>query len=150
MKQLIVIIIAFVFCGQVYGQQDTARNIGRYLDISLTVIDSVNPYDYDHGLMVQIFVFSEDDGKVFYDFSSDNGAAGMNLDPGTYKIVFSTLGYKSKMLLVEVANQKPPILPWYHIRMGIDLVPGKDEREIKPTGKIFYNAKEDGYQFVKY
>lgn len=149
MKQILFIIV-ICFCGQVYGQQDTARNIGRYLKISLTVIDSINPNDYENGLMVQIFVFSEDDGKVLNYNSVDNGMSRMNLDPGTYKVVFSKLGYMSKMLLVEVANQKPPILSWYHIRMGIDLVPGKDEREIKPTGKIFYNAKEDGYQFVKF
>lgn len=150
MKKLILIIVVTLFYCNAYTQSDTARTKPRFLMIVGNVLDSINPNDVEVDLSAQLFVFSEDNGQVLKFYASDNGGWGMYLDPGTYKVVFSKLGYKSKMLVIEVESQKPKKLPWYEIRMGIDLVKGIDKREIKPSGKIFYNIEEDGYQFVKY
>lgn len=128
MKQLTLIII-ILFCSNIYAQQNVDRTIPRNIMIVGNVIDSLNPDSYENDMSSQIFVFSENDKKVLYYFSEPNGAWGMHLDSGTYKLVFSKLGYKSKMLLVEVVDKKHPTFGFYEIRMGIDLVPGKDKED---------------------
>lgn len=156
MKKLILVTIITFFCYQVYGQfvfgdQDLARNKERLLKISGTITDALIPFNPERDFPCKILVYSEYTKEVLTFYTIQNGAFEVNLDPGKYKIIFSKLGYKSKMLLVEVSHKKPTV--WtssYEIPVEINLDQGIDERELIPSGKIFYNSTTDYYESSKY
>lgn len=127
--------------------QDTARTKTRHLSIIADIKDGINLYDLVNGFPVNIFVYSEK-GDV-YSFPGEQ-LVGFNLDPGKYKVVFTKVGYKSKLLEVEVVDYKSKGTPWYQIPIYVKLFPGIDERQLEPVGRIFYNSKTDYYQTEQY
>lgn len=123
--------------------QDTARTKIRNLSIIADIKDGVNPFDLDKGFAVNIFIYSEK-GEV-YSFPG-NQLVGFYLDPGKYKVVFTKVGYKSKLLEVEIVDYKSKGTPWYQIPINVKLFPGIDNRQLEAVGKIFYNPKTDYYE----
>lgn len=127
--------------------QDTARTKIRHLSIIADIKDGVNSFDLVNGFSVNIFVFSEK-GEVFS--FPGNQIVGFYLDPGEYKVVFTKVGYKSKLLEVEVVDYKSKGTPWYQIPINVKLFPGIENRQLEPVGKIFYNPKTDYYETKQY
>lgn len=156
MKKLILGTIITLFCFHTYGQfaygdQDISRNKLRLLKITGTITDSSIPFNPEQDFPCKIITYSEFNKQVLSFYTIQNGAFEINLDPGSYKVIFSKQGYKSKMIIVDVSNKKPTV--WtssYEIPVEINLDQGMDMRELIPSGKIFYNSTTDYYESNKY
>ncbi|MCB9334634.1 MAG: carboxypeptidase regulatory-like domain-containing protein [Flavobacteriales bacterium] len=155
MKRLILVAVITFFCCQVYGQfvygdQDISRNKERSLKISGTITDALIPFNPEQDFPCKILVYSEYTKEVLSFYTIQNGAFEVNLDPGMYKVIFSKMGYKSKMISVEVKHKKSILTSSYEIPVEINLDQGIDERELEFAGKIIYNSETDYYESEKY
>ncbi len=145
---IITTILTIVFYFNVLGQ-NSLLNKPRILLIKGSVNDSTKTFDLVKGFPIKIYVFSTDKTEV-YDVP-EHGSYGMALDSGSHKVLFSKVGYKSKLLIVEVGSYRSKNTTYYETPVNIELVPGlEEERELKPIGKIFYNPKKDYYDVMKF
>jgi len=119
----------------------------RHLFLRANVENGSAPLDPHIGFSFHVFAF-EAEGRVL-SFYGDQ-VRSFTLDPGKYKVVFSKLGFKSKMIEVEVLDYKSKDTPGYEMPLHIKLFPGYDKRELESLGKIFYNAKTDYYETEVY
>lgn len=147
-RLIITTILTIVFYVNISGQ-NSLINKPRMLLIRGSVSDSPTTFDLVKGFPVKIYVFSNEKTEV-YDVP-EHGGYGIALDSGSYKVVFSKVGYKSKLLIVEVGSYRSKNTTYYETPVNIELVSGlEEERELKPIGKIFYNPKTDYYDVKKF
>lgn len=136
------LLILFIFLSlDLLCQRDPEKHVVRHLNIWGRITDNTNDSMY---LNAQIIVFSNSH-VIIEDEIGWNGQYTLDLDSGSlYTIVFTKLFYKNKSIIVDLTNPGKH-KDGYQININIDLIPGRNNRNLTPVANIKYDKYKDYY-----